>query len=641
MNRKEELLNGLDKTQRVALIQSLEKDSLVLAGAGSGKTRLLTTRLAYLMDVLNVSPSEIVCITFTRKASSEMAERMKKLTDNEDAHSMWIGTYHSVCLKVLSKFYESVGLSEDYTILSPYESRLAISEAMYTLGYDNEKEKVNSMIKLISDLKSNMVTPFQLFEEIKQRYGSSPERVVHDKDYKTYRVYSLYNSTCHQNNKIDFDDIVLKATLALMCDLEAQTFVKENFKYILADEVQDSNTVNVVLLSILSKNANLFIVGDLNQSIYGWRGAKPNLILDYVKRNDVQILKLEQNYRSSKTIVTASNTLISNNDIKIPMNCYSEGQVGAKIEYTPLATPQEEADYVTGEIERRVKLGASYNDFMVLYRANSQSRAMEEGLIKSKTPYTIHGALSFSQRLEVKDALAILKVMTNDQDKASLERSLKALIGVGKTTADKVLNLFEVHQSALKSLKAFKPITAKSKTSVEFFIRLLSDKEMEAKDAIPTVIKYLLTKYSDQDNAEHMERSANLNELLLVTEERLKHDKSILSFVRYMEVSSNEDPNVDAKEKVTLMTIHSSKGLEAKVVFLIGFNQGMLPNAYALKERETLEEERRLTYVAMTRAEEKLIITRHIEDARSTHSASKFLSEIPKELIEVKDVALI
>ena len=639
MSKQEELLNGLDNTQRDCLLKSLNKNSLVLAGAGSGKTRLLTTRLSYLMDVMGVSPTEIICFTFTRKAASEMNERMKKVTDNTDSHLMWIGTYHSVCLKIISKYYAHVGLNENYSILDPYNSKKKIKEIMYNLNLSCEKEDVANMSKKISDFKNNLISPNKVYERLCAKYKNNIEGIVYDQNYTFYKVYSIYDKECYKSNAIDMDDIIGKTIIILMTCSDAQVFIRNTFKYILADEVQDSNPANVMLLSLLCKHANLFMVGDLNQSIYGWRGARPDLIMDFVNKSKMQILKLEQNYRSTQTIVKASNALISHNINKVEMNCYSTNSHGEKILYNSLQTNIDEADFVSTKIQEYVNNGNKYSDIMILYRTNSQSRVIEDKLMNYGIPYYIHGSVSFANRAEIKDCMSYLKLISNTKDKESFRRVLSTLVGVGYTYTKEILNLFDVYNCANTTLLNYRPKTNKAMESISFLLSLFSMDKDNYIMIIGKISEYLINKISSSDSEDVIDKISNIQEFNTLCIEKKNEGLLLYDFIRFVDVIAQEGESDDKKDSVKMMTMHSSKGLEAPIVFIIGMNEGILPHANSLKDNDIdkVEQERQLAYVACTRAEKQLIITRFNKDAKSDYTSSRFIGELPFSLIKSLD----
>lgn len=642
-NKKKELLNGLDDRQKECLIKSLNKNSLVLAGAGSGKTRLLTTRLSYIMDVLDIHPSQIICFTFTKKAATEMSERMKKITDCEDSHLMWIGTYHSVCLKIISKYYKHLGFEENYSILDPYNSRKKITSIMQTLGYGDEKEEVNIMIKKISDFKNNLISPSKVYDRLCEKYKNNINGVIYDANYSFYQIYKTYCDECYSNNTLDFDDIIVKTIEILSSCYEAQDFVRRNFRYILADEVQDSNPANIMLLALLGGNANVFMVGDLNQSIYGWRGARPDLIMSFVNKNNMQILKLEQNYRSTQTIVNASNALISHNDTKVEMNCFSNNPIGDKIVYNSLTTNIDEAKYVSAKILEMINKGYKYSDIMILYRTNSQSRVLEEILMKFSIPYHIHGSTSFVTRAEVKDCLSFLRLVSNSKDKESFRRSLMTLAGVGYSFTKEILNLFDVYGCAKMTLQNYRAKTVKAQNSLEFLLGLfgIPNNESLLDTLMHKVANYQLERLSSINGEDVIDKMSNIHELVkLCTEKTTSEKMSLNDFLRFMDVLAQEGTNEEKKDAVKMMTMHSSKGLESPVVFIIGMNEGILPHANSIRDKDPIkvEQERQLAYVACTRAEKELIITRFSFDTKNSYASSRFIGELPFSLVESVDL---
>ncbi|MEG1870866.1 MAG: ATP-dependent helicase, partial [Peptostreptococcaceae bacterium] len=422
--------------------------------------------------------------------------------------------------------------------------------------------------------------------------------------------------------------------LLLNTSTNAQEFIRKTFTYIHADEVQDSNTSNIILINMLSKNCNLFMVGDIDQSIYGFRGAKPDYLVKYTEmNNNSKLFKLEQNYRSTKIIVNSSNSVIANNDGRIDKVCFSEQESGDRITYIKCPTDRDEANFIANEIRAYKAHGESFSDIMILYRTNSQSRLLEEVFISEDIPYTIVGSLSFNDRAEIKDCLSFLKIAVNKKDKTSFMRSLGTLDGIGKKTIEELISLHDVKKDALDTLKSYQAKTARSKVSIEFFINILKLIDEKPTGVLRKIASYHIDRLRSEGTPKSIEKIENIEELVKVAIEKENNGIMLKDFVSQMDLLSSKDK--DSKpDSLTMMTIHASKGLESKIVFIAGMNDGILPHDNSLTNQNDIEEERRLAYVAMTRSKKKLYISSFDSNNQKIYDSSRFIEEIPDMYIE-------
>lgn len=632
------MLSQLNKQQKKAILESLDNDSLVLAGAGSGKTRVLITRIQYLMSNLNIHPSSIMAITFTKKAANELKDRLRTVTNEDDLAQLWVGTYHSVCLKIIDEFGEQIGIKEGYTILDTYNQKKCAADILSKMGLEVSKSTVNAYLKRVGSLKNNLILPKKFREKVLEKYAGSTSDSSAESDYVFADFYSRYQAENIKSNVMDFDDIIMYTVMLLSSSKMAQDFVKNKFKYIFADEVQDSNPSNMTLLNLFSKDCNLFMVGDVDQSIYGFRGARPDMIMNYANRKeDMKIFKLEQNYRSTQTIVNASNAVISYNDGRMDKTCFSNNSVGDKIQLSLASTNIEESMYVTKRINQHISSGGSYEDVMILYRTNAQSRILEETFMKAGIPYSLVGALSFNERAEIKDCMSVLKLACNLRDKYSLKRVLSTLDGIGKKAVEDLMNLMDVYSDAVSALENYNPRTKKAKESIAFLFGILNLIDKKPTAVLNKIADYYILKLETVGDEQSIDRIENIKELQKVVIEKETEGMALQEFVMQMDLMSSTD-NTSSNDSVTMMTIHASKGLESKVVFIVGMNEELLPHSNSYRSANGIMEERRLFYVAMTRAGEKLFISRYMEDSRRTYEESMFLREIPMKYIEYDDI---
>jgi len=608
---------------------------LVLAGAGSGKTRIITERISYLINEQNVSPSNILAVTFTNKAANEMKERVARLVQNE-AKNIWIGTFHSTCLRILKREINKLdGYSRDFIIYDDADQIKLIKDCMGRLNIGERLVSPKHVRSQIDGAKDKGLGP-----------DSSK---LNDLDKHVLRIYSLYEQELRKSHALDFGDL-LHVTVKLF---ETKPQVLQNyqnqFEHILVDEYQDTNYVQYKIVELLSRiHKNIFVVGDDNQSIYGWRGADIKNILNFEKDySDTQIIKLERNYRSTKTILKAANKLILQNKNRHDKNLWTENAAGDQINYYEARDDKDEAKHVSSQIVYETKTGGySYKDIAIFFRTNSQSRLIEEELLRKAVPYKIVGGTEFYKRTEIKDILAFLKVIANPSDEISLKRIINVPPrGIGKITVNKLdeiarekeIPFFDAIQSALEEKLLPSGVLVKLEKLFNLLTQLI---EFPKKNDIVSLINDVLhkTKYLDMIDKEE-ERRENIGEILnLAAEFGKERDKPTLNdFLDSVSLASDLDTFREKVDQVTLMTLHSAKGLEFPVVFIIGMEENLIPHFNSTMNGQ-VEEERRLFYVGITRAKEKVYLAgatkRMIFGKQQGCIPSRFISELPKELIK-------
>lgn len=627
-------LNCLNVQQRDAVLGSFEQDSLVLAGAGSGKTRVLITRIEYILKVLKEKPSTIMAITFTKKAVSEISQRIEKITSYSD--EMTVGTYHSVCIKLLKEFGEDINLT-DFKVIEPSQCDKLASKVLKDMGLVASSKVVKKYTDKISNLKSELITPTIYKEKRMLEYKGNEELFRDDKEYDFIEFYLKLQIEKLENNLIDYDDAILYTQKLLEVSDNAISYIQDTFKYILCDEIQDSNIANIVLLNIMSEHCNLFIVGDLDQSIYGFRKAKPNYFLNLTKAEKVKLFKLEQNYRSTKTIVEASNALISNNKNRIDKVCFSENEVGEPISYFRLKTNVDEANVIASEIKScHDNFGISYSDMMVLYRTRVQSEILEKELINNNVPCVVIGSTSFSNNPEIKNCLSFLRVAADRSDSTSFKRALMTLDDVGKVTVNKLVKELDECGDALVVLEEYKTNRTKTKESLNFLLEIIRLVDEKPVAVLTKIAQYQARKIKEiykNDEEKRKKKLSNIKELLLMAIKKENDGAKVREFINQMGLLFQSDGTYGT-DAVMLLTAHSSKGLESKVVFVAGMNEGIFPLSQSMKTVEEIEEERRLAYVSFTRPMDKLYITSYRSDGHKMFDESRFINEIPPQYID-------
>lgn len=630
-------LDYLNDRQKEAVLYG-DGPLLILAGAGSGKTSVLTKRVAYLIKERNVSPKNIVAITFTNKAAKEMKERIIKEVGKE-GYDIQISTFHSFGLRIIKENYEKLGYEKNFTIIDSDDSLTVVKKILKEMGIDSTRFNPKFIKNQISSCKNEMVTP--------EKYKNLVNDELSD---ITYKVYKKYQDTLLRNNSLDFDDLLIKPIELFNKYKEVLENYQELFKYVFIDEYQDTNEAQYILSKMISaKYKNICVVGDDAQSIYSWRGANFKNILNFEKDyKNAKVILLEQNYRSTKTILNAANSVIKNNINKKDKNLWTDNSLGEKIKYVRTNDEKDEASYVTREIRNLVNNGVSLDDIAVLYRTNAQSRTIEEGFLNSNIPYKIVGAFAFYSRKEIKDLLAYLKLIYNTKDDVSLMRIInypKRKIGaktIENLSMDAVLNgtsMFDIISSGKE---------------LEFKKLILEMKEKSEVLSLTETIDMVLDKSgikSELESEHTLEadiRLENLNEFKSITK-TFEEESGIASLEDFLNevslVSDVNDQKNDNSPKVTLMTIHAVKGLEYKYVFVIGMEENIFPHVNSCEEDGGIEEERRLCYVAITRAKEKLYLVnalrRMLYGKTSVNMPSRFINEIDKDLIDAPEKKMV
>ena len=628
-------LEYLNDRQKEAVLYG---DGPLLIRAGSGKTSVLTKRVAYLIKERNVSPKNIVAITFTNKAAKEMKERIIKEVGKE-GYDIQISTFHSFGLRIIKENYEKLGYEKNFTIIDSDDSLTVVKKILKEMGIDSTRFNPKFIKNQISSCKNEMVTP--------EKYKNLVNDELSD---ITYKVYKKYQDTLLRNNSLDFDDLLIKPIELFNKYKEVLENYQELFKYVFIDEYQDTNEAQYILSKMISaKYKNICVVGDDAQSIYSWRGANFKNILNFEKDyKNAKVILLEQNYRSTKTILNAANSVIKNNINKKDKNLWTDNSLGEKIKYVRTNDEKDEASYVTREIRNLVNNGVSLDDIAVLYRTNAQSRTIEEGFLNSNIPYKIVGAFAFYSRKEIKDLLAYLKLIYNTKDDVSLMRIInypKRKIGaktIENLSMDAVLNgtsMFDVISSG-KELE-FKKLILEMKEKSEV---------LSLTETIDMVLDLsgIKSELESEHTLEADIRLENLNEFKSITK-TFEEESGIASLEDFLNevslVSDVNDQKNDNSPKVTLMTIHAVKGLEYKYVFVIGMEENIFPHVNSCEEDGGIEEERRLCYVAITRAKEKLYLVnalrRMLYGKTSVNMPSRFINEIDKDLIDAPEKKMV
>ena len=635
------LLEGLNDKQYEAVINT-DGPCLVIAGAGSGKTKVLTHKIAYLMQEKDIKPWNILAITFTNKAANEMKERVEALV-GDDAKDMWIGTFHSICVKILRRFIDRIGFDHSFVIFDTSDQRSLIKECLKDLKIDDKMFTDRIVQFEISNAKNDMKEPEEYEAMVKGDYRRE----------KIASVYNLYQRRLKENNAIDFDDIINYAIKIFRENDDVLDYYTNKFNYILVDEYQDTNKSQFTLIRLLAKaHGNITVVGDNDQGIYSFRGADISNILNFEKDfKGTKIIKLEQNYRCTQNILNAANSVIKNNEVKYKKKLWTENEEGALPTFHVSDDEYDEGRYIVEEINHlRREDYYKYSDFAILYRMNSQSRAIEEILRREDIPYKIVGGLKFYERKEIKDIIAYLRLINNPSDNLALKRIInEPQRGIGKTSLDKIQAISE--QTGIPMYQIIKEADqyglSRVYSNAQGFIEVIEDL-ISKKDeyTITELIKHTLkeTGYTkaleDENSIEAENRIENLEEFLTVAVqfEEEEADNDLSTFLEGITLSSDIDGMDEEEESVTLMTLHSAKGLEFPVVFLVGMEEGIFPGYKSIGEPKELEEERRLCYVGITRAKNNLYLTcsrqRTMFGSTSCNPVSRFVKEIPENMLE-------
>ena len=635
------LLEGLNDKQYEAVINT-DGPCLVIAGAGSGKTKVLTHKIAYLIQEKNIKPWNILAITFTNKAANEMKERVETLV-GDDAKDMWIGTFHSICVKILRRFIDRIGFDHSFVIFDTSDQRTLIKECLKDLKIDDKMFTDRIVQFEISNAKNDMKEPEEYEAMVKGDYRRE----------KIASVYNLYQRRLKENNAIDFDDIINYTIKIFKENDDVLDYYTNKFNYILVDEYQDTNKSQFTLIRLLAKaHGNITVVGDNDQGIYSFRGADISNILNFEKDfKGTKIIKLEQNYRCTQNILNAANSVIQNNEVKYKKKLWTENEKGALPTFHVSDDEYDEGRYIVEEINHlRREEYYKYSDFAILYRMNSQSRAIEEILRREDIPYKIVGGLKFYERKEIKDIIAYLRLINNTSDNLALKRIInEPKRGIGKTSLDKIQAISE--QTGIPMYQIIKEADqyglSRVYSNAQGFIEVIEDL-ISKKDeyTITELIKHTLkeTGYTkaleDENSIEAENRIENLEEFLTVAVqfEEEEADNDLSTFLEGITLSSDIDGMDEEEESVTLMTLHSAKGLEFPVVFLVGMEEGIFPGYKSIGEPKELEEERRLCYVGITRAKNNLYLTcsrqRTMFGSTSCNPVSRFVKEIPENMLE-------
>ncbi|HGL4232422.1 TPA: DNA helicase PcrA [Enterococcus faecium] len=653
MSSKAELLNGMNPRQKEAVLHT-DGPLLLMAGAGSGKTRVLTHRIAYLIEEKEVNPWNILAITFTNKAAKEMKERVNAILAS-GGEDVWVSTFHSMCVRILRRDVDFIGYNRNFTIIDSSEQLTLMKRILKELNIDPKKYDPRSILGTISQAKNSLQTP----QDFAKMQGSYYEEIA-------AKCYAAYQKELQYNQCMDFDDLIMNTIRLFEEHPDSLTYYQNKFHYIHVDEYQDTNHAQYTLVNLLAgRFRNLCVVGDADQSIYGWRGADMQNILDFEKDYpDAAVILLEQNYRSTKNILSAANQVIENNSNRKPKNLWTENKEGNKITYYRADNERDETRFIVDRMQEEIRSNhRNYGDFAILYRTNAQSRVMEETLLKANIPYKMVGGHKFYDRKEIKDILAYLNVLANPQDSISFERIVNSpKRGIGPGSIEKLRSFASLHEWPLLEAAQnvdLANIGGKAGQQLGAFGEMIQ----EVTQMIPYLTVTELTKevldrsgYLEdlkiQNTLEAQARIENLEEFLTVTQEFDKQfeqqneedadapEEKLTVFLNDLALVSDIDNLEEDASQVTLMTLHAAKGLEFPVVFLIGLEEGVFPLSRALMEESELEEERRLAYVGITRAEEALYLTnvfsRTLYGRTQYNRPSRFVEEIDQELLEIE-----
>lgn len=630
--------------QQYEAVTTTEGALLIIAGAGSGKTRVLTHRTAYLIEEKGMNPYNIMAITFTNKAASEMRERIDHMV-GFGAESIWVTTFHSTCVRILRRFADRIGFDTSFTIYDADDQKQVMKEVCKRLEIDTKIYKEKMFLNVISSAKDNLADPTEFALNATGDYARQRQA----------QVYREYQAVLKKNNAMDFDDLIMKTVELFKADAEVLDYYQERFKYIMVDEYQDTNTAQFELIRLLAgKYGNLCVVGDDDQSIYKFRGANIRNILNFEQYfPNAKVIKLEQNYRSTQNILDAANSVIAHNVGRKQKALWTDQPAGEKIHFKQFDTAYDEAEYVAADIEKHVRAGGSYSDSAVLYRTNAQSRMFEERFIAENIPYKLVGGVNFYARREIKDILAYLKTIDNAKDDLAVKRIINIpKRGIGATSINKVQAYADEHEMSFydASLVA-EEIAALGRAAVKIkpfvtFIQVMRSKANIL--SVPELIQNIIedTGYVRELEAEHTPeadaRIENIDELIskAVAYEEGAETPTLSGFLEEVALVADIDEVVEGSEYVVLMTLHSAKGLEFPNVYLVGLEDGLFPSYMTItsdKADEEMEEERRLCYVGITRAMKRLTITsakmRMVRGETMYSKVSRFVSEIPLDLL--------
>ncbi len=639
----EEIFKNLNEKQ-VEAVKAVEGPVLVISGPGSGKTRCLTHRVAYLISQ-GIKPGEILAITFTNRAANEMRERITKLLDQKSKFGQpIIGTFHSICLRVLRREIPILGYKSSFSIFDSDDQLGLVKKVMNGLEIDTKKYNPRLILNKISKLKTDLIFP--------ENYNPTEffTKIVS-------RVYNNYQAGLKKMNGLDFDDLIVLTVKIFKQNTDILEKYQNFWKYILVDEYQDTSHDQYTLINLLSaKNRNIFAIGDDAQSIYAFRDADIRNILNFQKDYpDAKVIFLEQNYRSTKNILAAAQNIISNNQTQVPKELWTENTKGEKIHIRETLNERAEAEFIVDKMDELMESGHKIQDFTILYRTHAQSRALEEGLITRGLPYQIVGGIRFYERREIKDIMSYLRFMVNPTDFISFERIYNVPArGIGESTFNKIVAVNEKDLiESVGVLAKEKGNTKQAKSLKEFKILLTDLAKKRSEKNLTSVIKYVIKRTNYEEYLKSLaikkeiynnidDRMENLKELLTVARryDMLKGEEGIEKFLEEIALLQETDKLKDTANKITLMTIHSSKGLEFPVVFIAGMEEGLFPHSRAALAPAELEEERRLCYVAITRAKDRLVMTytkyRNIFGQTQANLPSRFIHEMPQDVLKIQ-----
>ncbi len=623
---------------------TIEGQVLILAGAGSGKTRVLTYRMAHMIDDLGILPYKILAITFTNKAAKEMKDRVKALIGDK-ADDMWISTFHSTCVKILRREIDKLGYKKSFTIYDTSDQKTLVKECIKALNINDKDITEQEIMSKISKAKDRMQSPESFMRESESNF----------REKKIADVYDMYQKRLKENNALDFDDLISKTVELFKKDKETLEFYQRKFQYIMVDEYQDTNGVQYELVRLLAdKYKNICVVGDDDQCIYQWRGADITNILDFEKDYpNTKVIKLEQNYRSKGNILDAANVVIVNNSNRKDKALRTEQEPGNKIKIYRAYSDSDEGDFVATQINKiKSDEEKKFKDFAILYRTNAQSRIFEESLRRKSIPYKILGGTRFYDRKEIKDMICYLKTLINPSDSISLRRIINVpKRGIGDATINKVVDFADDYElqlwDALSEVRSIPTLTPRNCGGIEAFMEMM-EHFMDLSETVPvsvlieTILKETgyISELEKSKDIEDKSRIENLKELVsdAVDFERSSEDKSLLAYLEKVSLVQDTDKLEEEEDTIVLMTVHSAKGLEFPVVFMVGMENGIFPGNASFEKESEMEESRRLCYVGITRAKETLFMTsaevRRQFGRTVAYAQSDFIAEIKQELKE-------
>ncbi|MFT8840756.1 DNA helicase PcrA [Leuconostoc citreum] len=645
----ETLTNGMNNKQAEA-VQTTEGPLLIMAGAGSGKTRVLTHRIAHLVQDLNVFPWRILAITFTNKAAREMRERIAALLSEDVARDIWVSTFHALAVRILRRDGEAIGLAKNFTIIDTSAQRTLMKRVINDLNLDTNQYDPRTILGMISNAKNDMLRP--------RDYAKAADNAFQE---TVAEVYTAYQAELKRSQSVDFDDLIMLTIGLFQSAPEVLARYQQQFEYLHVDEYQDTNDAQYTIVNLLAQRSkNLAVVGDADQSIYGWRGANMNNILNFEKDYpNAHTVMLEQNYRSTQNILDAANAVINHNNERVPKKLWTENGKGDQITYYRAQTEHDEANFILSNIQQlRETKHMAYSDFAVLYRTNAQSRNIEESLVKANMPYSMVGGHKFYERKEILDIMAYMSLITNPDDNAAFERVVnEPKRGLGATSLTRLRELANrlnvSYMKAIESIELAPSITTKAASKFLTFAEMMHNLRQQSEFLNVTELTELVMTQSgyrqmlaEKNDPDSQARLENLEEFLSVTKEfddkyQPEDPESIdpvTDFLGTTALMSDLDDFEEGDGAVTLMTLHAAKGLEFPVVFLIGLEEGIFPLSRAMMDEDLLEEERRLAYVGITRAMKKLFLTnafsRLLYGRTQANEPSRFIAEISPELLE-------